>query len=76
VGRYEASPQELVGAVVGALVEQGGLPEEGTYGLYAAGPQGAVRLDPGRTVGENLGDHGLETGTLRCVLAPELQGNT
>jgi hypothetical protein len=75
VGHYVASPQETVGAVLGALVEQGGLPGEGTYGLYAEGPQGAVRLDPGRTVGENLADHGLDTGTLRCVLAPELQGN-
>jgi hypothetical protein len=75
IGSYEAFPQDQVQEVVRSLVDQGGLPE-GSYGLYAQGPDGnAVRLSPDATLGDSLASLGLETSQLDVVLAPELQGN-
>ena len=76
LGNYEAAQAESITDVVAGLVGKAGMPEDAAYGLYAQGGNGAVRLDPEKTVGDALGEHNLtEAPLVRVVLAPELQGN-
>jgi hypothetical protein len=74
LGGYLAAPGEKVSDIVQSIADRAGLPA-GSFGLYCQGANGAVRLDPGKTLGDSLAEHNLDPGTLSVVLAPELLGN-